>query len=463
MASPGDVDGDDSITLFDAALTLEIAAGITEADEFTSVDGDVASDSGNTPDGKVTLVDAVRIARAANGLDDEIGNPPGGAIAALPKMDNVTFAGNFTKNYKLDPSYKVQGTVTTTTGQPITSTEITATSVRTIQGTISFQHATNFMAYGSDSPEDGTTDFTVFTDRGTNNVTIHSDVTEFNITNGSMQRYSVVQDASPATLNVTGDMTGVAFVRPNLPAPGMVQGNITGTNFTPTSAFFALDAGSYAQATLNGSAYSVLSGPGNGSMTVYGNLTGDNSVSVMADLNGTPIVVNPGGMTLKDLAVPTLATLTGTVTAPGGLKVTSASIGQFSQGVDYFNSSYGMDATAQTYKLAIPPGTYPLMLSLPQTTHPASTLNLSYSVSATLNAGANTKNVTLPALPANVTFSGVVTGPDNAPLPGASVSATGSHTSGYLATAYGTTNASGAFSLTLPAGTYSVFINPPTD
>lgn len=459
-AEPGDLNGDTVVDMEDVVLALEIAGGLTESDFFHIADGDVAGGPENSPDGELSLLDAVRIARAVNGLDDLGGGGPGDPPAVLPKMDSVTFAANFSKSYKLDPAFHVTGTVTDTQGQPITNAALVGDIFRSTTGTISFEHATNVYASGDDTPIFGETDFEILTAQGLNNVTIHTQVSDVNSINGATTNYTVVQNAVPATLNVTGNMTGVAFVRPDLPAPGTLTGMVTGTNFTPTTVFYSSDAGSFEIATLTGSTYSLHSGPGTGSLLVYGNLTGDTNVSVQTYQYGNPVTVSAGVTTTRNVTIPTLATLTGTVTAPAGLKATSASISNFQTGQNVYISSNSLSDTDQEFKLAVPPGTYSLSVSLPQRQFGGSSLSLSHAVQVTLNAGANTRNVTLPAIPANVTFTGTVTGTGNEPLSDISVSAFGTVANNYTASAYTETGANGAFTLTLPPGTYTVYLSP---
>ncbi len=457
-AAPGDLNGDTVVDMQDVVLALEIAGGLTESDIFSATDGDVAGGPGNTPDGKVSLLDAVRIARAVNGLDDLGGGGPGDPPAVLPKMDSITFAANFSKSYQLDPAYRLTGTVADSRGQSISSFEQVGQLIRNTSGEISFDHATNVMASDSASVNFGEFDFSAVAAPGQNNVTIFTYVSEFNTANGTSSTYSVVQNAVPATLNVVGDSTGLSFVRPDLPAPGTLMGTVSGSNFTPTSVVFSTESGIDASATVTGTNYSMKSGPGTGALDIFGNLTGEAGVLVYLFQTGSPVTVASGATTTRNVTIPTLATLTGTVTAPNGLKAAAASISNFQGTQNEFSSSNALSDTDQAYKLAIPPGTYNLSVSLPQQSFGNSHLNLSYGQQVTLNAGENTRNITIPAIPANVTFTGTITGPGNTPVPDVNVDVYGTVANNFTAYAFTQTGANGTFSLTLPPGSYTVFI-----
>lgn len=458
-ATPGDLNGDSVADMQDVVLALKTAGGITEAGVMAITNGDVAGGPDNGPDGIVGFEDAVRIARAVNGLDDLEGgatDPP----AAMPKIDTVSFASDFTKSYQLDAAYRVSGSVVTTQGLPISSVDLVGTAIRNTSGLILFRHAGNQLASDQEEMDIGQTDFSVLLGQGQNNVTIQTNITDNDPVSGAIVTYSVVQDAIPATLDVSGNTTGVSFVRPDVPPPGTVDGSVSGSNFTPTFLFFTSEVGASASSLVTDSAYSFAAAPGTGHLNVLGHLSGDTAVSVQAYLYESPVTVMPNATTSMGVTVPLLATLTGTVTTPTGTIAASATITDLQVEQNSYTSNNTMSAADQTFKLAVPPGSYNLSIALPRRQIGGTSLNLSYGSPVTVDAGENTQDVVLPPVPANVTFSGIVMGPDNRPRADVTMAAAGVSASEYTVSALTRTAANGEYAFSLPPGSYTVTLFP---
>lgn len=460
FAGPGDVNNDGQITIADAVAALRIAAGRTKADGYTANAGDVAGGAGQTPDGAVTILDAVRIARAASGLDTGLGGGGSSPTDVLPKLDTVSFTGNFTKNYTLEAGYRVKGTVTDMAGNPLSSTIMGGQSMKTTTGTIDFEHATKKEAFDDQLMEDEETAFEVVLAKGQNKVTISTEVFEIDFSSGKYLTYTIVQDAVPSTLNVTGAASGLTFKRPSLPAAGTIKGTVTGSGITNGMISFETDSGVDAYAPVETGAYTIVSGPGTGDLSISGSLTSNPNVTVLLGLNSTPVTVNSGSTTTRNVTIPTLATLSGAISVPAGESIGYLSL---SDGAPGRNNSYLSNYSGPSYTLALPAGPGNLAIGLMDKQFGSASLRLVYNQAVTLSAGTNTRNITLPAVPANVTFTGKVTAPGNVNVAGAMIVAFGNATTGYTAVAQTVTNASGNFSLTLPAGSYTVFITPEED
>jgi hypothetical protein len=453
-AVPGDVDGNTKVEANDARLVLRSAGGLLNASSAMVTAGDVAGPAGNTPDGNLSLLDAVRILRAVNGLDTLGGGTPG--ALAVAKLESLTVSGATTKNIQLPPGYRLTGTVKDTQGNSITLPGFPGVS-----GTIAFSSTSNAAAGDSDTAAVSTGAYSAVVAAGTNEASVTTSVSgitpEF-----QFYQYSITQTPVPASVVVNGDKVQ-NFVRPNLPAPGAVTGAITSPGVEIGSVNFILANGGSAFGAAADGDYNLQSGPGQGTFTLYGTLEANPDVSVTAALTDAPATVTSGGTTTRNITLATLATFHGSITAPAGLAIGSISAGNVgATGLTGYSSSFAPDPGATAYTLAVPPGSYNVLVTFDNLTVNGASLGWSYNTPYTVPAGDTTKNFALPALPGVVVLQGTVTGPDGKPVGSASVFAFGGGTSaGWHASASDTTGADGKYSLTLPNGSYTMIVSPP--
>lgn len=453
-ARPGDLNNNNGLDSGDVKIALQIAGGRTNGAGQIAT-GDVAGPAGNTPDGKITILDAVRIARAANGLDDLGGGGTPGALAVATQQA-VTIAGATTKNFQLPPGYLLSGTVKDTAGNSITNN---ANPLNSTNGSIRFDNpaSPSVSAGGNVAANAG---YSAVVAPGANNATVLTGVQIIDITTGDFSRYTVGQTPTPASVSVNGTKTQ-AFVRPDLPVPGTLAGSITGGSVDVATISIGLTNGGSATAFPDGDSYSMKVPPGAGTVSFSGTLAANEDVTVSAYLASTPQTVQSGKATTYNITIPALATLGGTVTLPSGVSPAFASLANVtSNGLTGYSSFYSM--TSGAYVLAGTPGSYNLSFAMAGIKSGASTLTWGYNTPVTLAAGSNTKNLTLPSLPATYTVQGTVTGPDGKPVSGADISAIlSAGASSWYAMGDTTTAANGVYSLKLPAGSYTFFITPP--
>lgn len=460
---PGDVDGDTLVTSNDSWLALMIAGGTFKALAPMVANGDVASATGNTPDGRISLVDAVRIIRAVNGLDTLGGSGTPAPSAAL--SDTVTLSVNTAKNYKLPKGFTVSGTAKDTGGLSITN----QAGLPLVTGTVNFTSAANPAIAGTGQAAPNTGAYSTLLGAATYNVTIESSVVNFNVITGKLESYSIVQTASPSSVTVSADKTQ-NFVRPDLPASGTVAGTVTSTSTTVQAVTFTLDAGGSGQGQPTAGSYSIPAPPGTGHISMSGKYTLDSNVGFGEYQFGSPVTVTPGGSVTHNLTVPALGAIHGLITVPAGTTFSTTFAGNFpfsqSTGIDEYYSLYQNQAASPgSYHLALPPGTYPMSINLAYPSKPASTTTVNYLTQATFTAADVVQNITLPALGAPIVFSGMVQDSSGKALSGATVQLTphntGSLPNGYYATATATTDASGNFAMNILPSTYDVLVTPP--
>lgn len=462
-AVPGDIDGDTQVTVNDVRLGVMISGGLFNALSQMVTNGDVASASGNTPDGRITLLDAVRILRAINGLDT-LGTSSAPAPSA-PLRDSLTLTVTTAKNYKLPAGYTVSGTATDTFGQSITS----QAGLPLVTGSVDFAATSSPGLTGSAQAAANTGAYSVVLGAAAYNVTISSNVVNVNLSTGKLASYTVKQAPGPPSLTVSGNTTQ-NFVRPPLPQPGTVAGTVAGTNITVSSVTLTQsDGGSGASAPASGS-YSLTAPPGTGHISIGGKYVADTTVGFGEYQFSSPVTLASGATVTHNITVPTLGAIHGTVTVPATTAFSSVFCGNYlltqAGTTDEFFSEYpNQAANPGAYHLALPPGTYPMLFNLSYPSKPNSTTTINYVTQATFTSADVVQNFTLPALGAAIVLSGNVQDSAGKALSGANVTLaphlTGTPPPGYYATGSATTDASGNYSMNILPGTYDVQVSPP--
>lgn len=454
-ARPGDLNNNNAVDTGDVALALQIAGGLTNAFGYLAK-GDVAGPSGNTPDGKIDLRDVTRISRAANGLDD-LGGGNAAYMVGIGAL--VTVAGNTVKNVQLPVGYQLTGTVKDTSGASITS----APGLNSTSGGLSFTNTANAAASGSGAVAQDAS-YTSILPQGLNTAKVITNVTSFDMSTFKFKVYSVVQTPTPASVAMTQNGTQ-AFIRPDLPATGTLSGNLITPGVALNYVNFSLANGGSGYTTPDGATYAITVPPGEGHVSVSGPLVSDSNVYVNAQFNGDALTVASNGTTNYDITLPTMATLHGVVTPPSGTSISSAFIGTMGDpSATHYGSSSNMTVAPNNYKLAIPPGSCLLSFMTSATTSGTGNVSWIYSTELTVPAGDSTKDVTLPALPATVNLSGLITGPDGNPVASAEIGIyrmNGSLT-GWSPSVDAKSGPDGHYSVRVPAGDYGMVVSPPT-
>jgi hypothetical protein len=164
-------------------------------------------------------------------------------------------------------------------------------------------------------------------------------------------------------------------------------------------------------------------------------------------MNGTALRGVDFALNATGLAPPTLYPIAGSVVDPAGRPVPGAQVNALGP---FVNETVNVSATG-LYNLSLPNGTYLFTANASAFT--------SNSTTVQVNGSAVVQNFTLrPIAPATYNLTGFVLNATSAPLPNASLTVSGPALGG---PAVVRTNASGAFAIPLPNGTYSVNVTRP--
>ena len=249
----------------------------------------------------------------------------------------------------------------------------------------------------------------------------------------------------------TPDITGVAYAPDGTtPAAGVTVSATDSSGKAAGSDVVTGQDGAFSLSVPNGATYTIEVSPPNPDPGHW--VTNTTSVVVPATGAATPVSISM-------LA----ATLTGTVTDSAGKAVSAAILSAQSMstsspsGTATPPGSVAQTDSTGSYGLHLAPGSYFLFVNPPQ---PNSAdlvgQNLSLSVP---QSGSTTQNVTLPT--ANVI--GTVLDPSGSPVVHTAVQAVSTDGSGTPTTADAPTDDSGTFLFNLPAGSYQLTAQTPTD
>lgn len=445
-ALTGDITDDLKVTTSDAILALRIAGGFWAPMPLTMQNGDVAGGQGNTPDGRMDIQDAVRILRAATGTD-----PFPAPIISAGMSGSVTLTGDATKDWSLPRAWWMRGTVT---GLDLGNDPEPAQ-------TISFTPGVDAFAVNSGPVSD--VGYVVPVRNGLNAVALDLEYLKYG-ENGLEMDYTARVPVQPSSVDVTVDSSqNFTFTAPT--APGTVSGSITAPGWDIYELVLNQSTGSHARAIMENSpadAYTLVASPDTGYFGVEYAVGGDDGLTdAYATLSGMPVTVVSNGQTTVNLTLPSLFTLSGTLSGGDFLWIESISALPGGGVVDLYRDQ----DDGGTYTLATPQGPVSLVMGIDEDL-PNGTRSLAFVQPFTVPAGGGSANFTLPTLPTLRTLSGVVK--DAAGNPAANVDvtindATGGSTpsNGWHAFADIMTGSDGAYSVQLPDGSYEVQLTPP--
>ncbi|HOC30895.1 MAG: hypothetical protein GYA63_06820 [Armatimonadetes bacterium] len=439
----GDGDGNGTFDYADLARALRISGGLLKA---TATDINAMDVEPDSLDGRVTIRDAVRLARVLTGLDQQRG------VAPIPGVFTVTVSGSsFSQALALAGGYVVAGTVSATgeaimpnymrlynktTNEFVAWTPVSSAGAFSAAGPAGSYQLISETVVSSQSPYFENIDIGYNTQLGTP-FAVYSDVTGLKVT----------QVRLPATASLTLDFSvpPTVFFLPR--SVMMRESTVMGRTWVNREV-----STTPVQTAVPKTTYRVTA---NGDLGLSTSLT--ESFSMEYD---TTITVS--GTTSKSLAIPTVAELGGTITAPSALTLT----GVTAYGASTLGawSAWTPDITLEGgFLVAGPPGKLTLSIAANHGTWTGT--GVDYLVPVTLSSGGTTKNVTLPSLPSFALVTLTVRRPTGGVLPAAAVTAisriTTLPTSGvYSFSASGITDENGQVVFRLPAGTYDISVVP---
>ncbi|RLI14519.1 MAG: hypothetical protein DRO43_03805, partial [Candidatus Hecatellales archaeon] len=343
--------------------------------------------------------------------------PPSSNLAMYHEMD-VTINSDITKNVTLTSGYTVSGVVSDSNSNPVQGAQVMLWDPINQAGYGS--PPTNSQGQYSLSVPAGTYEFTVMPPLGQglaayseSGFTVSGDVTK-NVTLTSGSTISgVISDPN-------GDPVQGAFVFLWDPI------NQAGYGGPPTGS-----NGAYTMTVPNGTYEFHIDPPPNSNLAHY-----SESVTI-------------SGNTTKNVTLSSGYTVSGTVSDPNGNPVQGAIVVLWDP---ISGAGYGRptDASGQ-YSLTVPAGTYEFHVEPP----PGSNLAIYHEMNVAINAD-TTKNVTLTS---GYTVSGVVSDSNGNPVQGAFVFLWDPiNQAGYGGPP---TDAQGQYSISVPAGTYELHVDPP--
>jgi hypothetical protein len=453
----GDIDGSGTVTSADTRLALRFAGGLQSPTTAQAAAGDTIAGAG------VNIRDAVRIARIAAGLDPFV---PDAGTAPLPLTEavTVTSSATTTRNFTLSGGYRVSGRVAITNDFDYGYVSLRNTSTGETYGPV-FVSGMTVKSY-SFAVRPGT--YQLYYARPEDDTTTEGD---------TLIRMTPV--AVGSAFAVAGDVSGKDFAPPAPPATTGVKIAYSGTglsSFTPNGLTFAdappsagylpVGIGKFVDVDLvTVQPDTIPLAAGTYYPSLYGWQTTSLGIQVEFTYHSSTALTAPTSTT-RTITVPAVRELTGMLTDPVGGGGTPADISISTQSLsgDVF-SSWAETTVTSPYFLMAPAGTYYMTINVKRT---LTNDIIHFTLPVTIpSSGAAKKDVSLPALPAFRTLTGVVKGPDGKALANATVSAytdpsvTIPSGGRYTYSAYTTTDSAGKYTLSLPSDAYYVTVTPP--
>lgn len=445
-AAPADINNDGIISAADTVLALRFAGGLQIPTESQFAVADVVPAGG---DGRVSLLDAVRVMRIASGLD------PQAPTVALPASVNLTVGTtNITRNITLPGGYTVSGTVKDTRGAPI-------------EGYIAFRDTVS-KAIVDTALLDLDGSYSARLPAGTYQAIAVSQTIEDNSLFETLEMDQAVLVGDPFTM--TGSVANKNYVRPALSTPVTLtaQFSVSGiTTFYPYSLTLQETEASGTQLNYAG-IRDIAATPLEMSVpkgTYYVDASGDVVLSTGLTEYFTMYYdapINVTGSLARTFSIPDTEEVAGNILAPPGVNL-----------VDMFTQQRGTGNLATAYIFLEQDGNY--LMALPRASH---LFSIGFSLDEnsvsgeflqvlSVPDGGLTRNIDLPAVPTLRTVSGVVRGPDGKALEGVIVQVepvipSSIPTAGVsIYRDIDTTTATGAYTLTVPRGDYILSATPP--
>jgi hypothetical protein len=416
----------------------------------TSTQRTAADLSPATPDGAVTLADAVRLARVALGVDPPI------PTALMPLTGTLVVSGSGTRKITLPGGYVVSGKLTDASGKAFT-------------GSIAFSNTSTGDLSDSSSLSASTGAFSQSLFAGTYQPVAVTTTARTTASGESESTDAAMAVGSPAP--IAGTVSSLALKRAAISTRPVVTVNFSGPSapFQTTAYVYLTDSGlTPATYGLNYVSRDVTFVPAavNVPAGTY-NVEIDSQTALSNTLNEyltiwyhQPLIVS--GSMSKTFAFPQLYELGGVISAPTANPALDFYAELQPVGSADATAAYVQVDQYSAYLAAIQPGFHYITIGV---TSPQDSTDVNFVFPYTMAAKQSTKNFTLPNLPAFRTITGTLTSFVGTPAANVTVKAESDTTTiptagTYMFTGHAVTDSSGAFKLYLPDGSYTLALTP---
>lgn len=459
QAVPGDVNGDGSITVADAAITSRLGPLDYVPPGAWYATADVAGPFGNYRDNALDWYDVTRLLRMAGGLE-AIPDTPVDGLSRI--SDNITVTGDISKDYALQAVPSTPSTEYLVSGH--ISGYDSAHAVDSFWMPLEFYHfdeSAGTSRFGAKPDASG--DFKVLLSPNDYSLYSFGAVSETTEAGTLSWQYKTPFNRE---ITVTGPMT-VDVAAPSPPAHGQVSGTFQTTNLVPTR-FYGSSSGdsdpsrSFLSATgaIGTDAYVLAGVPATYHFFVNAAYRDDPSITF--DWDGADAVTMTGGSTVGPaITLPEVVPVTLRIEPPEGSNVASIELEYHSADGSRLRSYSQPAAGTGLVHTACPVGWSRVFAVLEMDGLGALRRTLGYSTQALIPVEGGEQTMDMPPLPTMFTFAGRVTLPDGSPASGMTVKMMQmgpdfDHPTRYVMSAEVVTDADGRFSVQLASGSYQV-------
>lgn len=438
LAFPGKAVSD--VNDADARLALQIASGLATSAPADMARADVASSPAEGTGRRVTIVDAVLLLRGARGQA-----PAGVSGSALLKlMDEVRLHGVTERNYTLARAYRITGRLVDSSGNPLS-------------GAVSLGDASDSQKGYGVAGASG--EFSMSAGPETLQPSVY---VEFPSLDGKGHINMNMRLPRSEAVSLKTDARR-DFVRPDRPQTGFITGSISvgGLRASDVTADVQMgeQSGGRGVGWIENGRYHVEC-PVGAARLMFSAYGGKHDIARVVCSLDEPVQVSSGQTVTRDLKLPALVDLCGTIQGGADWPIRLVEINSWKSREGWMSSS--VDSPARNgFWLPVEPGRYTvdvIFVKQEGTTY----RQCNRVLTVTVPQGGGRAVLTVPEMPPERPLSGRVLDPSGNPVPGARMTIAPVHsTSEGCDSAHTETAADGSYQMTAPEGAYRVFVEPP--